>query len=218
MADGKISQAADHRDELFTLLSDIETYLLKYKNLFTGKTIICNCDDPFESSFFKFFLHNFNVSALKKLITVSRADSPLSGKELPVFEMVNRQKIKKAYKIEVVETASLQDDYIAILGTAGTLLASDKNQFTLLKGDGDFRSNECIELLKEADIAVTFPPHSIFQEYVKLLMQYEKKFLLIGSKDEINSPIVSAWIKEKQMRIDSSFKNSETVCFTNLEI
>ena len=155
------------KDEFYTQLVDIEEELKHYKEHFKGKTIFCNCDDPFESNFFKYFAMNFNYLGLKKLICTSYDNSPIAYTQLSFIEDIpNRiipNKNRKAYKIEISEVKDYNNDGAVDLCDVEFLLKNDKNTLTLLKGDGDFRSEECIELLKQADIVVT-NPHSHFLE------------------------------------------------------
>jgi hypothetical protein len=177
------------RDEFYTRLSDIEAEMRHYKDQFRGKVIFCNCDDPYESDFFKYFALNFNFLGLKKLIATSYSDSPIEGQQLPLFDVKNlgvkSTNDKLPYKIEITEVHDENADGAYDLADVAFLLKNRKNAITLLKGNGDFRSPECIELLKEADIVVTNPPFSLFREYVAQLMEYEKKFVIIGSKNAI---------------------------------
>lgn len=173
-------------DEFYTQLSDIEAEMRHYKEQFKGKTVFCNCDDPYESNFFKYFAMNFNYLGLKKLITTCYAGSPVVGKQLSLFD-VNSLKEKDVhskhpYKAIITEVKDENEDGAIDLSDVEILLKNRKNVLTLLKGDGDFRSLECIELLKEADIVVTNPPFSLFREYVAQLVEFEKKFIIIGSK------------------------------------
>ncbi|HKM40593.1 MAG TPA: adenine-specific methyltransferase EcoRI family protein, partial [Patescibacteria group bacterium] len=183
-----LHRARDRKnDEFYTQLSDIEKELKYYKDHFRGKIIYCNADDPFESNFFKYFASNFNNLGLKKLITTSYAGSPVVGEQLPLFEVagLKKAKIKEPMKIEINEVKDLNKDGATSIIDVELLLRNNKNITTPLKGDGDFRSEECIKLLKEADIIVTNPPFSLFREYVAQLMEYKKKFLIIGNKNAI---------------------------------
>ena len=146
-------------DEFYTQLVDIEKELKHYKDQFRGKVVYCNCDDPFESNFFRYFAANFNTLGLKKLITTSYVKSPIAGGQLPLFEVKGlKPKGKEPFKIEINEVLDSNSDGAIGLSDVEWLLKHDANVSTPLKGDGDFRSQECIELLKEADIVVTNPP------------------------------------------------------------
>ena len=169
------------KDEFYTQPSDIEKELKHYKDQLRGKVVYCNCDDPFESNFFKYFAANFNALGLKKLITTSYVKSPIVGGQLPLFEVEGlKPKGKEPFKIEINEVSDTNADGAVSLADVEWLLKHDANATTSLKGDGDFRSDECVELLKEADIVITNPPFSLFSEYVAQLMEYNKKFLILG--------------------------------------
>ena len=147
------------QDEFYTQLSDIELELKHYKNYFKDKVVLCNCDDPYESNFFKYFAMNFNYLGLKKLIATCFDSSPFSCTELNLFNYLEFGDYKKkAYKIEITEIPDLNNDGAVDLSDVETLLKSRKNIMNVLKGDGDFRSDECIDLLKQSDIVVTNPP------------------------------------------------------------
>jgi len=176
-------------DEFYTQMPDIESELRHYKEHFRGKVVLCNCDDPFESNFFKYFAANFNHLGLKKLIATSYSDSPVAYQQLPLFE-VNHLKIKNsaerpASKIEINEVKDENKNGAIDLADVEYLIRNRKNTLTLLEGDGDFRSEECIQLLKEADIVVTNPPFSLFREYVTQLVEFNKQFLIIGSQNAV---------------------------------
>lgn len=199
------------KDEFYTQLSDIEAEMRHYKEHFRDKVIFCNCDDPYESNFFKYFAMNFNFLGLKKLIATSYSDSPVAGQQLPLFDVkglgVKRPDDKPPYKIEITEVNDENADGAVDLSDVEYLLKNRKNALTLLKGDGDFRSTECIDLLKEADIVVTNPPFSLFREYVAQLMEYEKKFIIIGSKNAITYKDIFKFIKEGRIWIGNGFPN-----------
>lgn len=170
------------KDEFYTQLSDIERELQHYRQHFKGKTVLCNCDDPYESNFFKYFALCFNQLGLKKLICTCYNGSPVQGNELLLhFEGFDDEPKKLAYKVEITEVKDLNGDGAVDLSDVRYLLQNDKNVLSLLE-TGDFRSRECIELLKEADIVVTNPPFSLFREYFNQLIQYDKKFLIIGKQ------------------------------------
>lgn len=147
------------KDEFYTQLVDIENELRHYKEHFKGKVVFCNCDDPYESNFFKYFAINFNHLGLKKLICTCYAGSPVVYTQLSLFgdeEVIGEEPSdKKPYKIEITHVDDLNGDGAVDLTDVELLLRSVDGKPTLLKGDGDFRSQECIELLKQADIVVT---------------------------------------------------------------
>lgn len=195
----KASQAK--KDEFYTQLQDIEKELKHYKEQFAGKVVYCNCDDPFESNFFKYFAANFKALGLKKLIATSFAKSPIAGGQLSMFEMEGLKKGKKGqtFKIEISQVTDLDDDGAVGISDIEYLLKHDANTSTPLKGDGDFRSEECIELLKEADIVVTNPPFSLFREYVAQLVEFDKKFLILGDQNAITYKEIFRLIKEDKL-------------------
>lgn len=163
------------KDEFYTQLSDIENELRHYKHHFRGKTVFCNCDDPYESNFFKYFAMNFNHLGLRKLICTCYAGSPVVYTQMSFFGdeevMGTSEDNRKPYKIEITEVTDLNGDGAVDLTDVDLLLQSVDGKPELLNGDGDFRSDECIELLKEADIVVTNPPFSLFREYVSQLIE-----------------------------------------------
>ena len=187
-------------DEFYTQLVDIEKELKHYKNQFRGKVVYCNCDDPFESNFFKYFAANFKELGLKKLITTSFVKSPIVGGQLPLFEMEGlKPSGKEPFKIEIKEVPDADSDGAINLDDVEHLLRHDKNSATPLKGNGDFRSDECIKLLKGADIVVTNPPFSLFREYVAQLVEHGKKFLILGDQNAITYKEIFKLIKENRL-------------------
>ncbi len=188
------------KDEFYTQLIDIEKELKHYKKQFRGKVVYCNCDDPFESNFFKYFASNFNALGLKKLITTSYAKSPIVGGQLPLFEVKGlKPKGKEPFKIEINEVSDSNSDGAVSLADVEWLLKHDANTATPLKDGGDFRSEECIKLLKVADIVVTNPPFSLFRQYVAQLMEYNKKFLILGDQNAITYKEIFKVIKENKL-------------------
>jgi len=169
----KASQAK--QDEFYTQLPDIENELKHYKSQFRGKTVFCNCDDPKESNFVKYFSMNFEHLGLKKLIATHYKEANLFSQEQP-------------YKLEYS-------------GDKNGNRMPDQNEFmTEMIGTGDFRSEECIKLLKEADIVVTNPPFSLFREYLAQLIKYDKKFLIIGNTNAMTYREVFKLIKDNKLR------------------
>jgi hypothetical protein len=213
-------------DEFYTQYQDIQKEVEKYldynPDVFRGKTIYCNCDDPFESNFFKYFANRFKSYGIKKLITTSYFGSPITQTQLRlpgVGEFSNKkerpeQKNKKAFKLEINEVSDLTKDGITNLNDVMYLLKHDKNASLLLHGDdkytaGDFRSKECIELLKKADIVVTNPPFSLFREYIKQLVDYDKKFLIIGNMNAITYKEVFPLIKSNKVWLGPSITSGD---------
>ena len=169
------------KDEFYTQLGDISKELKFYKPYFKDKVVFCNCDDPYESNFFKYFALNFNFFGLKKLIATCYNGSPIAGDELPLlFDNMDDEPKKIAYKVEITEVTDVNGDGAINLADIQYLMQNDKNVISILKENGDFRSQECIELLKEADIVVTNPPFSLFSEYTGLLIAHNKKFIIIS--------------------------------------
>ena len=173
------------KDEFYTQLPDIENELKHYRKHFAEKTVLCNCDDPFESNFFKFFCLNFNRLKLKKLIATSYSGSPITGEQLALFGDDTEQERKTPYKAIVTEVSDANGDGQTNMIDVAELFKSGKNSIEKLEGSGDFRSPECQKLLDEADIVVTNPPFSLFREYMTNLMQNGKKFIVIGSQNGI---------------------------------
>src|SRR3990172_8141736 len=196
------------KDEFYTQIVDIEKELKHYKKAFRGKVIYCNCDDPFESNFFKYFASNFNALGLKKLIATSYSGSPIVGGQLPLFEMAG-SKGKQPLKFEIKEVPDTDKDGAINLDDVKYLLKHDKNTSTPLKGSGDFRSEECIKLLKEADIVVTNPPFSLFREYVAQLVEYNKKFLIIGNVNAITYKECFKLIKDNKLWLGASIHSGD---------
>lgn len=191
MADNKTlaNAKAAKNNEFYTQLGEIANELRHYKEHFKGKVVFCNCDDPFESNFFKYFAMSFNHLGLKKLICTCYRQSPVAWTQLSLFEnenvVVKTEGGKDPYKIEITEVEDYNGDGAVDLTDVEYLLKNKKNSLSVLHGDGDFRSAECVELLKEADIVVTNPPFSLFKEYVTQLIEYDKKFLIIGNVNAI---------------------------------
>lgn len=181
--------AAAKQDEFYTQITDIEKELRHYRKHFAGKTILCNCDDPFESNFFKYFVLNFNRLGLAKLIATCYAGSPIVYTQMNLFgepeEVVQAEREKKPYKVEVTQVYDTSGDGGVDMLDVAELFRTGKNSLELLEGDGDFRSPECLALLDEADIVVTNPPFSLFREYIATLMEYRKKFIIIGSQNAV---------------------------------
>ena len=196
------SSRSNKADEFYTQLSLIEKELKHYKEHFYEKTVLCNCDDPYESNFFKYFAINFNQLKLKKLICTCYAGSPVVYTQLSFFdgeEQTSEVSEKKPYKIEITEVKDLNNDGAIDLTDVDILLKSVNGKPKLLKGDGDFRSKECIELLKQADIVVTNPPFSLFREYVAQLISYEKKFIIIGNQNALSYREIFPLVKNNKM-------------------
>lgn len=170
------------QDEFYTQLSDIENELKHYKKHFKGKTVLCNCDDPRVSNFFHYFAYNFEHLGLKRLITTC-----YKNQERDLFSQNNSERAI----------------WLEYYGDKNGNLVPDPEEIGIhyFKGDGDFRSAECIELLKQADIVVTNPPFSLFADYIGQLAKYEKKFLVLGNKNAVTYKEVFQLFKENKLWI-----------------
>lgn len=198
------------KDEFYTQLSDIERELQHYWQHFRDKVVLCNCDDPYESNFFKYFALRFNQLGLKKLICTCYNGSPVQGQELLLhFEGFDDEPTKIAYKVEITEVKDMNGDGAVDLSDVRYLLQNDKNVMSTLK-TGDFRSKECIELLKEADIVVTNPPFSLFREYIGQLMEYQKKFVIVGHQNAITYKEVFPLLMKNEVWLGYGFKGAAT--------
>lgn len=203
------------KDEFYTQLVDIENELKHYKDQFRDKVVYCNCDDPFESNFFKYFASNFNALGLKKIIATSYVKSPIAGGQLPLFEIEGlKPDGKEPYVVEINEVPDINDDGAISLEDVEHLLRHNKNVSRRLRGDvkynaGDFRSKECIELHKQVDIVVTNPPFSLFREYVAQLMEFDKKLLIIGNINAITYKECFKLIKNNKMWLGASIHSGD---------
>ncbi len=194
------------QDEFYTQYVDIqkevEAYLELDPNTFRGKVVYCNCDDPFESNFFKYFAANFNRLGLKKLVTTSYDGSPIAGAQLTFDEYFKgngkRQK-PKAIAVEIEEVKDINGDGATGIEDVKLFLERNPHNRTPLAEGGDFRSAECVEFLKQADIVVTNPPFSLFREYVAQLVEHGKTFLIIGNVQSITYKEVFPLIKADKL-------------------
>ena len=211
MANSNLAKAKKAKnDEFYTQFIDIqkevEVYLEYDADVFRGKVVYCNCDDPYESNFFCYFVLNFDKIGLKQLITTSYKPSLVANTQLRLFsddktrtKQKGRPKIT-ANKFIINSVGDTNNDGEFNLEDVSLQLQQNKNnEWTPLKGDGDFRSDECIELLKQADIVVTNPPFSLFRDYVAQLMEYDKKFLIIGSQNALTYREIFPLIKENKV-------------------
>ena len=211
MARKDLAKAKDaKKDEFYTQLDDIAKELKYYKPYFKGKVVFCNCDDPYESNFFKYFALNFNQLGIRKLIATCYNGSPVSGNELLLdFGDTTDDPKKVAYKVEISEVTDTNGDGAIDLSDVRYLLQNDKNVISILKGNGDFRSPECIDLLKQADIVVTNPPFSLFREYVAQLVEYQKQFLIIGNVNAITYKEFFPLIKANKVWMGASIHSGD---------
>ena len=177
---------ANKKDEFYTQLSDIERELKHYKKHFKDKVVLCNCDDPRVSNFFHFFSYNFEKLGLKKLIATC-----YKSQDSDLFSQNNSERAI----------------YLEYTGDKNGNNVPDAEEIGIkhLQGDGDFRSKECIELLKQADIVVTNPPFSLFREYVSQLVEYDKKFVIIGHQNAITYKEIFKLIKENKIWLGFGF-------------
>lgn len=187
---------AGKKDEFYTQLADIENELKHYKKHFKGKTVLCNCDDPRVSGFFHYFSHNFEKLKLKKLITT-------------------------CYKNQQMDFISQNDSeqaiYLEYNGDKNNNRIPDPNEIGIhkFKKDGDFRSEECIDILKQSDIVVTNPPFSLFREYVAQLMKYKKKFIIIGHQNAIGYKEIFKLLKDNKIWLGYGFRGGAAHFITN---
>jgi hypothetical protein len=205
------------QDEFYTQYVDIqkevEAYLEFDPDTFRGKVVYCNCDDPFESNFFKYFAANFNKLGLKRLITTSYDGSPIAGQGtlFPEYNEGNGKRQKpKALAVILDHVKDEDGDGAANVNDVELFLKRNKAARTALTADdqcpgGDFRSAECVALLTQADIVVTNPPFSLFREYVAQLVEYGKNFLIIGNKNAITYKEIFPLIKDNKMWVGAGF-------------
>lgn len=197
------------KDEFYTTYEVIQEEINNHTESFRGKTVLCNCDDPFESNFCKFFLKNFNYLGLRRLICTSYTSSPFIGSQMTIFDYLD-EPIKRGsgYVIDVSEVPmangrGVTDDDIE------KLLKSKKRGVKKLNGDGDFRSDECVEYLKQADIVVTNPPFSLFRPYVATLIEHQKQFLIIGNVNAITYKETFKLIKDGKLWLGASIHSGD---------
>jgi len=178
------------QDEFYTQLSDIENELKHYRDHFRGKTVYCNCDDPRVSKFFHYFSFNFAHLGLKKLVTTC-----YQNQERDLF---SRHDSERAIRLEY-------DGY----REGERVPNADDIGVSLLRGDGDFRSRECIEILREADIVVTNPPFSLFREYISQLVEHDKEFLVIGNMNAVTYREVFPLIRDGRAWYGASISSGD---------
>lgn len=218
MANRNLTNAQNVKnDEFYTQYSDIqkeiEAYLEYSPNVFRDKVVYCNCDDPYESNFFRYFVLNFNKIGLKQLITTSYKPSPVANTQLALFGD-DRTLIKSKGRPKVNANKFIINDVQDIDGdgefnlkdVAEQLKANKHNEWAPLEGDGDFRSDESINLLKQSDIVVTNPPFSLFRPYIKQLVEYDKKFLIIGNLNAIIYKEVFPLLKANKVWLGNNYK------------
>lgn len=209
-------------DEFYTQFSDIqkeiESYLEFDPNTFKDKVVYSNCDDPFESNFFRYFVLNFNRLGLKRLISTSYKPSPVANSQLGLFgddktlpKSKGRPKVT-ANKFIINEVGDVDGDgSFTLEDIAKQLKANKNNEWTPLEGDGDFRSEECLELLKQSDIVVTNPPFSLFRVYVGQLMEQKKRFVIIGTMNAITYKEIFPFIRSNKLWLGATGNGSDMV-------
>lgn len=204
----------EKKDEFYTQYSDIEIEVENYRDQFENKTVFCNCDDPFESNFFRYFIHNFNSLKLKKLIATCYAHSSRKSM-LSCFgdSLLPQMDHPVAYKAVVtlvddglIETESGNVDLVRLFQIPG-------NSIEILNGDGDFRSSESVNLLETSDIVVTNPPFSLFREFISLLTRFNKDFLIIGNINAITYKEVFPLIRENKVWLGASIHSGDRKFF-----
>lgn len=223
MANNNLTNAKKAKnDEFYTQFNDIqkeiEAYLEFDPNVFRGKAVYSNCDDPFESNFFRYFVLNFNKLGLKQLITTSYKPSPVANTQLGLYgddatiaKQKGRPKIN-ANKFVINEVYDIDGNgQFNLKDIANQLKENKNNEWAPLKGDGDFRSDECVGLLKQADVVVTNPPFSLFREYVKQLTDYDKKFVIIGNMNAITYKEIFPLIKTNKLWLGATGNGSDMV-------
>jgi len=202
LANAKMAKKDEFYTQYIDIQKEVEAYLEFDPDTFRGKVVYCNCDDPFESNFFKYFAANFNKLGLKKLVTTSYDGSPIAGAQLTFDEYDEgngkRQK-PKAISVEIEEVTDLNGDGATGIEDVELFLKQNPHTRTRLAEGGDFRSAECVELLKQADIVVTNPPFSLFKEYVAQLVEHGKTFLIIGNTNAITYLEIFPLIKDNKM-------------------
>ena len=186
------------KDEFYTRLEDIENELKHYKRHFRGKTVLCNCDDPRISNFFHYFSYNFEALGLKRLITTCYKNQQR--------DLFSQHDCERAIWLEYTGDRN-----------GNRIPDPDEIGIRHLEGDGDFRSPECIRLLKQADIVVTNPPFSLFREYVAQLIEYKKKFIIIGHQNALTYKEFFPLIKENKVWLGHGFKGGVAHFYSNYE-
>lgn len=188
-------------DEFYTQLTDVEKEMRHYRKHFKNKTVFCNCDDPFESNFFKYFVLNFNRLGLRKLIATCYVSSPIANTQLSLFDVIGTEENKqnKPYKAVVTKVYDKTGDGGIDMFDVAELFKSGENQLCELDGDGDFRSSECLALLDESDIVVTNPPFSLFREYIAILQEHRKNFIVIGNQNAITYKEIFPLLRDNEI-------------------
>ena len=209
-------------DEFYTQYADIqkeiEAYLEYNRDTFRGKVVYSNCDDPYESNFFRYFVLNYKKLGLKQLITTSYKPSPIANTQLELFGGSEKSPKRKgrpkvtANKFIINDVHDFDGDgEFNLKDVALQLKGNKQNEWTALEGGGDFRSDECIDLLEQSDIVVTNPPFSLFREYVKQLVDYKKQFVIIGNMNAITYKDIFQLIKANRLWLGATANGSDMV-------
>ena len=203
------------KDEFYTALDVVSAEMRYHRKFFEGKTVLCNCDDPFESNFFKYFALNFNKLKLKRLIATCYKGSPVVATQLswiPGLEAskeLNSSAKKKAYKIVITEVPDVNGDGAIDITDVEWLIKHGNNVLTELNGDGDFRSEECLALLDECDVVCTNPPFSLFREYMAKLVECNKSFIILGNVNAITYREIFPLIKSNKLWMGASIHSGD---------
>ena len=180
-------------DEFYTTLESIELELKHYWSQLAGKTVFCNCDNPFVSNFTKYFVNHFEEIGLNRLICTSISSSPMLDRQISLFDV---EDANDAYKFDV-DSNHFKDFYKAWSKmNKDTLL--ERKYITRLKGDGSFYSDECVSLLEESDVVITNPPFSLFRDFISLLEEYQKKYLVIGNQNALMYKEIFPLVKDNK--------------------
>lgn len=195
------------KDEFYTQYEDVEKEILNHQKNLKGKTIFCNCDDPFESAFFRFFVIHFNKIGLAGLISTCYAGSSAAGREYPLEYGAG------AYKAVVTEVPD--DDVTRPDGSLDLehLFALPGNSLAYLDGDGDFRSEECKGLLAEVDVVVTNPPFSLFREFIELLVSHKKDFIILGNMNATTTKEIFPLFRDNKVFYGESIRSGDRKFF-----
>lgn len=195
------------KDEFYTQYEDVKKEILNHQKQLKGKIILCNCDDPFESAFFRFFVIHFNNLGLSGLTSTCYAGSSFAGREYPL------EGDPKAYKAVVTK---VPDDIIVRPDGSldlESLFSIPGNNLEHLVGDGDFRSDECLALLREADVVATNPPFSLFREFIELLESYKKDYIILGNMNATTSKDIFPLFRDNKVWYGESIHSGDRKFF-----
>jgi len=195
------------KDEFYTQYEDVEKEMLNHQKHLKGKTVLCNCDDPFESAFFRFFVTHFNKLGLAALTSTCYAESPIAGREYP---LEGETSTYKAVVTEVPDDTIVMPDGSLDLESLFTMPG---NSLMHLSGDGDFRSDECVAMLKEADIVVTNPPFSLFREFIELLERHGKYFIILGNMNATTTKEIFPLFRDNKVFYGESIRSGDRKFF-----